>query len=248
MAYFPVDLALSADKLGICLLTASANKWSARFLRSSDLHIADPIDPRGVAKSIAVFCKKEGVRVLFDRWASRRGRTRTVNCSIAAPLRRNLPRRARSSTAGVVRPGNFLPFARFSIEVFDFLVREFGAHLAESPRIIAPSSGFLALESFPTSAWRSLGLKPLPGKGKSKPFDVDKGTAQLQQLYNLALSSHPTHDELQALVAALAGPPILNGDPSGYRADGAAPVTKNGVRVEGYIVNPVRPHSVSAST
>ena len=140
----------------------------------------------------------------------------------------------------MVKPHTWTRFVSFSIEVFDFLVANFGARLAESRRIVVPDSGFLALESFPTSAWRALGLSPLLGKRNCKLGGIIDRAARLRQIYDLTLSSDPSHDELQALVAGLAGPAILNGDSSGYRAYGTAPTMKDGIRVEGYIVNPTR--------
>jgi hypothetical protein len=60
----------------------------------------------------------------------------------------------------------------------------------------------------------------------------------LQRLAGLQVLKRPTHDELCALVAGLAGVAILAGDTNGYVAEGAPPKVIGGVRVEGFIVNP----------
>jgi hypothetical protein len=232
-----IDLACFTKNLGICLLTASQDLWSAHFLRTSDLQITDPLQSRVFAHVVSDFCHKEGIRILLvdgpQAWKD--PDSELLHCRACE---RELATPAKTGTVGSVKPKTWVRFVSFSIGVFESLVTECGAQLAESHQIIAPKSGFLALESFPTSAWRALKLKPLPGKTKSKPFDIADRVASLRQYYKLELSSEPSHDELQALVSALAGPAILNGNSSGYCAHGTAPVIKNGVRVEGYIVNP----------
>src|SRR5229473_959990 len=62
-------------------------------------------------------------------------------------------------------------------------------------------SGYVILECFPTSAWRSSGLAPLPGKGR-KP-DLQPYVSSLVAAYRLPDTSVATHDDLQAVVAAL---------------------------------------------
>jgi hypothetical protein len=232
-----IDLACRSKNLGICLLTASGNSYSARFLSSSEFHIADPLSRSDFAKLISTFCHEEGIRVLLvdgpQAWKdpdSEWPHCRVCEKELATP--------AKTGTEGVVKPHTWVRFVRFSIELFDSLTKECGAQLAEGQRLEAPQSGLLALESFPTSAWRALRLRPLPAKRKCTRNDLTNGAVNLKRLYDLTLISEPTHDELQALVAALAGPAILDGNPSGYRVHGTAPVIRNRVRVEGYIVNP----------
>jgi hypothetical protein len=127
----------------------------------------DPLDALGFAKLVSDFCYKEGVKVLLidgpQAWKD--PDSELLHCRACE---RELATPAKTGTQGVAKPHTWIRFVEFSIDVFDYLVKECGAHLAESHRLIAPQSGFLALESFPTSAWRSLQLKPLPGKRKCK--------------------------------------------------------------------------------
>jgi hypothetical protein len=55
--------------------------------------------------------------------------------------------------------------AAFSIELFDALGAQGFSRVDSSNDLV--SGRKLAIESFPTSAWRSLGLKPLPGKSRT---------------------------------------------------------------------------------
>ena len=47
-----IDLACCTKNLGICLLTADKNSYSARFLHSSDINIADPLHALDFAKLV----------------------------------------------------------------------------------------------------------------------------------------------------------------------------------------------------
>jgi hypothetical protein len=61
---------------------------------------------------------------------------------------------------------------------------------------------------------------------------------RLQELFRFRADRIPTHDELQALVAGMAGVSILAGKPARYCVQGSPPREVNGVIVEGFIVNP----------
>lgn len=135
------------------------------------------------------------------------------------------------------KPANYLPFIKFSIDVFDALG-------ARGWRRFDPAvwrAGDLAVvESFPLSAWRSLRLKSLPAKSKARRSDI---LACFQYLTNSRLVSGdgitPTHDQLQAIVAGLGGLGILTGDKRRYSLAGAPPSIIDGTWREGYIANPV---------
>jgi hypothetical protein len=135
------------------------------------------------------------------------------------------------------KPAGYLPFIRFSIEVFDALDargwRRFDPAFwrAGEPAVV---------ETFPLSAWRSLRLKGLLAKSKARPQDI---SACFQSLTSSYLASDggivPTHDQLQAVVAGLGGLGILTGDKRRYSLTGAPASIVDGRWREGYIVNPV---------
>jgi len=116
--------------------------------------------------------------------------------------------------------------------------------LAAADRVCAPSGGYAVLECFPTSSWRSSGLEPLPAK--SRRPELGPPAAALAAAYALppVRPGVASHDDLQALVAALAGAaaaggpatPVPRGAPARLAVDG------RGVprRVEGLIWD-VRP-------
>ena len=149
---------------------------------------------------------------------------------------RELATQGKTGLPGYTKPSNYLAFIRFAIDCFDELAELGWPRLADPSSLI--SSNRHALESFPTSAWRSLGLRPLPGKRKTTPVSFAATQAALTKLFELDLPERLTHDELQAVVAGLAGIAIERCQPEGYALSGVAPFLLDGSWREGFIVNP----------
>jgi hypothetical protein len=122
----------------------------------------------------------------------------------------------------------------FSIQVFDEL------SAMNWPRLGSPALPYAAtvIESFPFSAWRSLGLPPLPAKAKIRPAQLFEHLVALQAIFPLRLASSPNHDEMQALVAGLAGIALESGQLANVSFKGNPPFTLDGIWREGLIVNP----------
>ena len=94
------------------------------------------------------------------------------------------------------------------------------------------------MESFPMSAWVSLGIKPLPAKSKCRGHEVNDWLLALQLRIPVSVTRTPSHDELQALVAGLAGLGMKAGLWDKLRIEGLPPVELEGMWREGFIVNP----------
>lgn len=141
---------------------------------------------------------------------------------------------AKTGLPGQVKPANYAPFVEFSIAVFDRL------QALGWPRYRGTegTAHHTSVESFPLSAWRSLGLKILPAKQKATGQDIDQRLETLAGQFNLRMPGVPNHDELQAIVSGLAGLALLRGDAEGVRLEGVAPFELEGTMREGYIVNP----------
>lgn len=120
----------------------------------------------------------------------------------------------------------------FSIALFEELLRRPGVLLAEEITEEVPMGGYLLLECFPTSTWRFSGLRPLPGKARRPP--LPPYVADLTAAYSLPPLTVTSHDDLQAVVAALPAVGVLNG-PVTVRRRGVASSIVNGLRVEGVI-------------
>jgi hypothetical protein len=149
---------------------------------------------------------------------------------------------AKTGAFGQVKPAAYTQFVEFSINVFAGLISR-GATLATNPIIEPTPNGLLALESLPLSAWRKLKIAPLPAKSKHIPFDCETRFDELGRSFGLTCKLHPSHDELQALVAGLAGIAIVARKRAGYIAEGIPPFQREGHWVEGFIVNPLPIHA-----
>lgn len=134
---------------------------------------------------------------------------------LATPGKTGLP--------GVVLPRSWTHFAAFSIELFDALAVR---GLARSER---------AFESSPTASWRALGERPLPGKGRCKADGLRAHADVLVQRFGVRFTSDPSHDELQAAVAGLAGI-AREGHPGlAFALRGSPPLERYGAWREGEI-------------
>jgi hypothetical protein len=146
-----------------------------------------------------------------------------------------LATQGKTGLPGVTKPGNYAGFITFAIELFG---------PERWPRLrapaVPPSRRQSAIESFPTSAWRSLGLLPLPGKAATAPEMVLARLQSLRAVFPLDVSNDLSHDELQALVAGLAGVALDDGNAAGVSIAGVPPMRMDGTWREGFIVNPTR--------
>ena len=155
----------------------------------------------------------------------------------ARACERELATPGKTGLPGSVKPGSWTRMAEFSIELFDAL-GDCGFQRLHNAEEFRPGRK-LVIESFPTSAWRSLGLKNLPGKGRTSTAQLASCTAVLLSLIRLILTRQPSHDELQALVAGLAGLPLLGHNLIETKLFGSKPVRLDGSWREGFIVNPI---------
>ncbi len=158
---------------------------------------------------------------------------------------RRLNAPGKTGPPGQVKPGPYLPFIAFSIALFERLTSggwtlPDGTHTGASDPS-APAR--LISETFPTAAWRALGLTPLPGKARARkdPTIVPAALATLQQVLGVTLHGISTHDEIQAVVGGLAG--VWWEADSGERVQfvGVPPERLDGTWREGYIMMPALP-------
>lgn len=219
--------------------TAPAIVWPSRAL-----------DPGAIAVAIDAFARAEGVcAVSLDGpqgWRDPGSPDGTPGvgrrCEYACRTQ------GKTGVRPVTFPGSQRPWIEFCIEVFDRLLALPDVSLANDPAHPAsPKTGYVLLECFPTSAWRSSGLDALPGKRK-RP-DLAPYLEALTQAYALPGPPKPvtSHDDVQGLVAALCAVPFAGG-PAIAEPRGASAWLIHGpggaVRVEGLIWD-VRPRGTS---
>ena len=243
MAILSVDLAYRnyAD-IGVVVLAESRGQISCRLLT---IPLTGEPSPEDLAGYLDEFCLQRRINILLldgpQAWKAKdSGLVHSRRCE------RELNTPAKTGEPMSVKPANYGPFVQFSISVYDALTARGWARLATVNSSLGPADRVL-IESFPWSAWRSLGIPPLPAKRKTRPADLARGLAALQELFPLRLSREPTHDQLQALVAGLAGLAIERGEWAACAVAGLRPVIEVGCWREGYIVNPLRASVEGAS-
>ena len=142
---------------------------------------------------------------------------------------------------GTVKPRPWTRMAQFSIDVFDAL------ESAGWPRFTGTwPVERAAVETFPSHAWRALGLPSLPGKAR-RGTRLDEWARRLSTLVGLKWPRPPSHDELQAVVAGLAGLGLERFGVGACDIHGREPFLEGRSWREGYIVSPSHPADRSSN-
>lgn len=134
-----------------------------------------------------------------------------------------------------VKPRGYLAFTQFSVALFERLTMQEGFVL---PGDESRTDGLFVTETFPTAAWRALGLTALPGKATTKAADMDAARQRLAQATDIELPSNTTHDQLQAVVGGIAGLRWAGGEHNAVQLAGLPPYRLDGCWREGYIMLP----------
>lgn len=135
-----------------------------------------------------------------------------------------------------VKPRTYLGFTTFSIALFEALLDSAEWALPGDPT--AAPNARVVTESFPTAAWRALGLSPLMAKARASVADVQDAGARLQAHTGITLQQVRTHDHVQAVVGGIAGAWWAADCRDRVHLAGAAPFRLDGSWREGYIMIP----------
>lgn len=203
---------------------------NVQFVAAEQLGLTGQPVAEAFAERLLRLADENGVRVILldgpQAWKSARNPN-----ALARECERVFYTPGKTGLPLQVVPRSWTRMAVFSVAMFDAL------HEAGWSRLSSNwSGGRVAVESFPTSAWRSLGERALPGKAR-KP-DVLAWVQRLSRI--VRVPSAITHDELQAVVAGLAGVSLLREGLSACDVAGTNPVFEDGYWREGLIANPAR--------
>jgi hypothetical protein len=105
----------------------------------------------------------------------------------------------RTGLPGLVEPKGYLPFVRFSIQLFHDLRTRSGWVLMTENRH-SPPAPRLAAEGFPSSAWALHGMVRLPAKRKVGRDEVAFRAMRLSEGSGLEIPAGLTHDQVQTSV------------------------------------------------
>ena len=194
--------------------------------------IGEP-EPSNVADQIAEFANLNGCQIIMID-----GPQAWKHPDNGHPYQRDCERKlntpAKTGLPGEVLPANYRPFVCFAIDVFNYLSQLGFLRLQEGNF----GSSKVAVEAFPLSAWKSIGLKPLKAKAKCRDADILAATTLLTESFPLHISDVLSHDELQAAVSGLGGLALELSIGDGFELVGLPPVSFEGIWREGFIVNP----------
>jgi hypothetical protein len=235
-----VDLAAKKyEDNGIAFISYRGRK--PRFPIPSDLGLGGKPSTWDLAAALNTFCEKEGVTALLldgpQGWKS--PKTRIDHMRVCERVL-NTP--GKTGIIGSVKPATYLRYITFSINLFHILRVDYGWSLLTEDWPEHPKKRWI-VESFPSSAWRTLGLEKLPAKSKTKPKQLKVWTEELRMMTGYVLPDTLSHDQLQAAIALPAGQALVQGKPERIVLVGKDPIVKrSGDVLEGWIVNPTVRH------
>jgi hypothetical protein len=208
-----------------------------------------PVDADILAGLLNHLSNVRGIRVIMldgpQAWKSRSNGLEHSRVS-----ERQLNTAAKTGLPGMVKPITYRPFAEFCLDVFDALCRRGWRRLETSDQPGSPPDRVL-VESYPFAAWKSLGLKPLPSKRRTRISDLAEAYGALRSLIPFTTNRPPNHDQLQAIVGGLPGLALEERNTACARIVGTPPRREEGHWREGFIVLPVvppRPLNTARST
>ena len=215
---------------GIALLTPEGEGARVRLVSPDALGLRGTPEAAPFADALHALAEREGVRLILldgpQGWRAERSaleHLRVCEKETRCPGKTGLP--------GIVKPATWRRMAEFSIALFDAL------DARGWPRFTRAWTGErAAIESFPTHAWRMLGVPPIPGKasaGSLAPWHQALGGLGVR-----GVPAEATHDDLQGVVAGLAGVTLLREGIAGCDVRGLDPFEELGHWREGLIVSP----------
>ena len=192
------------------------------------------------AQALDQFCNKKNVTVLMidgpQGWKSPKTKIEHMRL-----CERVLNTPGKTGIIGSVKPSTFLRYITFSINLFHILRVDFDWSLLSEDWFNRPKRRWI-VESFPSSAWRTLGLEKLPGKSKTSPKQLKTWMNDLRMMTNYGFPEKLTHDQVQATVVLPAGQALVQRKPERIVLIGMDPIVKrSGDVLEGWIVNPAFP-------
>jgi len=229
-----VDLAhRDYGDVGFAFLDAGAT--AVQFLQPNDLGLTNPPDAETFAAALDVFSRENHVGALLldgpQGWKSD-----DTGIEHMRLCERVLNTPGRTGPPGTTKPGTYLPFISFSIDVFHHLRTRHGWSLLTEDW--GRRRRRWIVECFPTSAWKTMGLEKLPAKSKSTRKAIDANRKDLKRVTGWTIPARPTHDQLQAAVLLPLGEILLDKQPDRLVLSGMDPIIRDDVVLEGWIANP----------
>lgn len=244
MPVLSVDLAyVDYRDVGIAVLETADGGTACRFV---PVALRGSPSPDGLAKYLDRLSADSGAsHMLIDGPQGWKDPDNGLPHSRRCERTLNTP--AKTGLPGTVKPANYGPYVAFSIALYERLTGAGWQLFQNEGAAPRDATRRVLVESFPLSAWRSLSIPGLPAKKNARPSDLEERLTALHDVFPLEVASEPNHDELQALVAGLAGVALERDAVADVAAAGVAPFRLAGSWREGFIVNPRRPTGARAA-
>jgi len=198
-----------------------------------------PIEPGTLAGRLNHLCAVRGIHTLMldgpQAWKSSSNGLEHVRLS-----ERQVNTAAKTGLPGIIKPHSYRLFTEFCLDLYDALCLR-GWQRLQTREQPGSAQQRVLVESYPRAAWKSLGLKPLPAKRRTRISDLAEAFGALRALMPFTVNRPPNHNQLQAIVGGLPGLALEERNTAGARIVGAAPRREEGLWREGFIVLPLPP-------
>ncbi len=208
-----IDLALKWADIGSAKLTFMPGGDTFESVAAPAIQWPSlSLTPNALADAIDAYARHHGVRAVAidgpQGWRAPDTPPGLPGVGRRCEYEANTP--AKTAVYPDTYPANQVRWIEFSTDVFAALLRKRGVRLAEGNETLPePGAGYLLLECFPTSLWRTANLNPLPGKATH--IDLSPFTGALCAAFGIPRFRPRTHDDLQAVVAAVAAAAVVGG-------------------------------------
>jgi hypothetical protein len=234
-----VDLAYKKyNDNGFAYLESSSN--DVKILNPSDLKLSGVPSPSDMAAALTSFSHQRRVSVMLldgpQGWRFPHSQIEHMRL-----CERVLNTPGKTGDVESVKPRTYLPYIKFSIDLFHHMRLDHDWELLTQDWADRQGGRWL-VETFPSSAWKTLGLPKLPSKSKTKPEQLETWRIDLELVTGLILPTNLSHDDLQASVVLPIGRAIAERRSECVILSGTDPmVTEEGIVLEGWIANPLIP-------
>jgi hypothetical protein len=208
------------------------------FLKAAELGLEDPPEAAAFAALLEAFCRDQAVtNLLLDGSQGWRHPHSPIDHMRLSERVFNTP--GKTGLPGQAKPGTYLNYIQFSVDLFQQLRLRHGWELLHGGWAESAGQRWL-VEVFPSAAWPLLGLERLPSKAKVGK-KIEPWRSDLTQVTGYRLPDTLTHDELQAAVVLPIGSALNKKSEDSIVLAGVDPIIEGDTVYEGLIACPRLP-------
>jgi hypothetical protein len=205
------------------------------FIKTEDLGLENPPEAQALAAALEEFCRLEDItNLLLDGSQGWRHPDSPIEHMRLSERVLNTP--GKTGVPGNAKPGTYLNYIQFSIDLFQHLRVDHGWKLLTENWGSGPQQRW-AVEVFPSTAWSLLGLDRLPGKSRAGK-KLEPWRKDLVRVTGYSLPKDLSHDELQAAVVLPIGHALNHKREDLIVLAGVDPIIQDGIVYEGLIACP----------